>query len=152
MKPTWTDNEALRVYKRVTGDNPWNSDRDVFDRKTMARSIGKVVDAKTIKEAVVAILGWWGFGKEETTVRQIRKAYKEWKKKNRKVTPVVQLSLVSAYAKYRKDRPGVFLRRGLLETMNGSGLCLNWRTRHLANQLQDAFESGWKAAMKRRLG
>ena len=136
MKPTWTDNEALRVYKRVTGDNPWNSDRNVFDRKTMARSIGKVVDAKTIKEAIEEILGWWGFGKEETTVRQIRKAYKEWRKLHRKVTPVVQLSLVSAYAKYRKDRPGVF----------------NWRTRHLANQLQDAFESGWKAAMKRRLG
>ena len=136
MKPTWTDNEALRVYKRVTGDNPWNSDRDVFDRKTMARSIGKVVDAKTIKEAIEEILGWWGFGKEETTVRQIRKAYKEWRKLHRKVTPVIQLSLVSAYAKYRKDRPGVF----------------NWRTRHLANQLQDAFESGWKAAMKRRLG
>ena len=136
MKPTWTDNEALRVYKRVTGDNPWNSDRNVFDRKTMARSIGKVVDAKTIKEAIEEILGWWGFGKEETTVRQIRKAYKEWRKLHRKVTPVVQLSLVSAYAKYRKDRPGVF----------------NWRTRHLANQLKDAFESGWKAAMKRRLG
>jgi len=136
MKPTWTDNEALRVYKRVTGDNPWNSDRNVFDRKTMARSIGKVVDAKTIKEAIEEILGWWGFGKEETTVRQIRKAYKEWRKLHRKVTPVIQLSLVSAYAKYRKDRPGVF----------------NWRTRHLANQLQDAFESGWKAAMKRRLG
>lgn len=136
MKPTWTDNEALRVYKRVTGDNPWNSDRNVFDRKTMARSIGKVVDAKTIKEAIEEILGWWGFGKEETTVRQIRKAYKEWRKLHRKVTPAVQLSLVSAYAKYRKDRPGVF----------------NWRTRHLANQLQDAFESGWKAAMKRRLG
>jgi len=136
MKPTWTDNEALRVYKRVTGDNPWNSDRNVFDRKTMARSIGKVVDTKTIKEAIEEILGWWGFGKEETTVRQIRKAYKEWRKLHRKVTPVIQLSLVSAYAKYRKDRPGVF----------------NWRTRHLANQLQDAFESGWKAAMKRRLG
>jgi hypothetical protein len=136
MKPTWTDNEALRVYKRVTGDNPWNSDRNVFDRKTMARSIGKVVDAKTIKEAIEEILGWWGFGKEETTVRQIRKAYKEWRKLHRKVTPVIQLSLVSAYAKYRKDRPGVF----------------NWRTRHLANQLKDAFESGWKAAMKRRLG
>jgi hypothetical protein len=129
MKPTWTDREALQVYKRVTGDNPWNSDRNVFDRKTMARSIWKVVDAKNIKEAVKEILGWWGYGKEETTVRQIRKAYKEWRKLHRKVTPVVQLSLSSAYAKYRSDNPGIF----------------NWRNRH---RLKDAFESGWKAAMK----
>lgn len=90
MKPEWTDKEALQVYKRATGDNPWNSDRSTFDRKTMAREVRKVAAAKTIKEAVEGIIGWWGSGKEETTVRFIRESYKEWRKLHRKVTPAMK--------------------------------------------------------------
>ena len=135
MKPTWTDEEALQVYKRVTGDNPWNSCWNAADRrKNIAEEMRKVAAAKTIKEAV-EVIGWWESCEEETTVRQIRKAYKEWRKLHRKVTPMVQLSLSSAYAKYRRDNPGIF----------------NWRNRHLSPlriRLKDAFESGWKSAMK----
>jgi len=79
MKPKWTDRKALQVYKRVTGDNPWDSDRDATDRKAIAEEMRDVAAAKTIKDAV-EVIWWWGSGEEETTVRQIRKAYKEWRK------------------------------------------------------------------------
>lgn len=89
MKPVWTDEGALQVYKRATGDNPWDSSRDAADRKTIAEEMRKVAAAKTIKEAV-EVIGWWGSGEEETTVRFVRREYEEWRKLHRKVTPAMK--------------------------------------------------------------
>jgi hypothetical protein len=97
MKPKWTDREALQVYKRATGDNPWGSDRDADDRKTIAEEMRKVAAAKTIKEAVGVII-WWGHGEEETRsiVRLVRREYDEWRKLHRKVTHAFESGWKSA--------------------------------------------------------
>jgi hypothetical protein len=92
MKWVWTDKEALQVYKRATGDNPWDSYRDA-----VAEEMRKVAAAKTIKEAVGVII-WWGHGEEETRsiVRLVRREYDEWRKLHRKVTHAFESGWKSA--------------------------------------------------------
>jgi len=82
-KPEWTNKEAWDVYDLATGDKAMKREFDSKDRQLIADEMRKIAAAKTVKEAV-EVIHWWYNGEEESlaTVRDVRKAYKEWRKAN----------------------------------------------------------------------